>query len=322
MEQGWVYVLVNASIPGLVKVGRTARLPSTRAAELSSATGVATPFILVFEQAFADCVSAERDIHAVLDRCGMRVKTNREFFRGPPSEIIRLVLQYAAETGDGTPSLPQQSGLDLLHKGDRHLFGEGDTLQDLNEALRCYQLAALRGSAVACERLGNIVAQVHSRGRGGKARAMGYLKEGVRRGNYYCYCEMAAIAAQEGHVANFIKAWDLFFAQRTTARIAEAEEGHDRYPTALQRYLISCFALGITPGHAAELGAEAETLAAALKRALPAARHAPEARRNLAAALRWVDRTLRQQQPGGAATAGPFHLRLPRWTDRWRGATA
>ena len=99
MEQGWVYILVNPTLPGLVKVGRTTRLPSKRVAELSQATGVATPFILVFEQAFADCAAAERDIHRVLDSRGMRVAANREFFRGPTTEIVRLVLQYARPCG-------------------------------------------------------------------------------------------------------------------------------------------------------------------------------------------------------------------------------
>ena len=31
--QDWIYVLVNSSIPGMVKVGRTARQPAERAAE-------------------------------------------------------------------------------------------------------------------------------------------------------------------------------------------------------------------------------------------------------------------------------------------------
>ena len=46
MEPGWVYVLVNSSMPGIAKVGRTTRAPRDRAAELSGVTGVATPFIV------------------------------------------------------------------------------------------------------------------------------------------------------------------------------------------------------------------------------------------------------------------------------------
>ena len=88
MQEGWVYVLVNSSMPGMAKVGRTFRLPSERVAELQS-TGVATPFILAYEQVFADCCAAEKAVHDELDRRGLRVALNREFFRGPPSDIIR-----------------------------------------------------------------------------------------------------------------------------------------------------------------------------------------------------------------------------------------
>jgi hypothetical protein len=64
MEQGWIYVLVNSSLPGLVKVGRTSRSTQERVAELSAATGVPTPFVLAFDQEFEDCVAAEQSVHA------------------------------------------------------------------------------------------------------------------------------------------------------------------------------------------------------------------------------------------------------------------
>jgi hypothetical protein len=292
LEQGWVYLLVNASIPGLVKVGQTTGLPKMRAAELSRHTGVATPFVLVFEQAFADCVAAERDVHAILDRCGMRYKPNREFFFGPIPEIIQLLLEYARETGDGIAPSSRSSGQELLRLGDRYLVGEDDTLQDFGEAMRCYQLAAKRGSIVAFERLGAIVAQVHCDRRGGTTRAIGYLKEGARRGNYYCYCELASIAANEVHVANFMKAWDQFFLQRAAAPMGEAELGRNRYTLALQRYIVSCFSLGIVPGHVDTLRADGEALVRSLRETQAALQNAPERFRSLVPPLRWCCRTL------------------------------
>lgn len=72
MAFGYVYLLVNSSMPGLVKVGKTTRPAFDRVAELSGATGVATPFIVAFEQAFADCDAAEQFIHAELERRGLR----------------------------------------------------------------------------------------------------------------------------------------------------------------------------------------------------------------------------------------------------------
>lgn len=42
---GWVYVLANLAMPGLVKVGCTGRSPATRACELTASTGVPPPFL-------------------------------------------------------------------------------------------------------------------------------------------------------------------------------------------------------------------------------------------------------------------------------------
>jgi TPR repeat protein len=320
LEQGWVYVLVNPSIPGLVKVGRTTKTPAERALELSRATGVATAFVLVFEQEFADCVSAERDIHAALDRCGMRFKPNREFFFGPIPDIIRVILLYAAQNSDCLPAAFPESGVELLRQGDRHLTGEGDTLQDFAEALRYYRLAAQRGSLIAYERLGVIIADARRQLRGGRNKALTYLKAGARHGNYFCHCEIAMLALEEGHAANFIKAWDLFFAQRAAAFMSEAEAEGDRYPRALQRYIVGCFTLGITPGHISELKPQADALAHLLARSREAARNLPEHRRCLTLAMRWVARTLLHEPCQN--DRGLVWSWLPGLRGRWRNAPA
>ena len=79
-EPGYVYVLFNPSLKGLVKIGGTARDPKGRAEELSSATGVPTPFEVAFEAYFADAVAAEQFVHATLTEKGFRRASNREFF--------------------------------------------------------------------------------------------------------------------------------------------------------------------------------------------------------------------------------------------------
>lgn len=76
---GFVYLLTNRSMPGLVKIGHTTRASGDRIAELSKATGVPTPFELVFDQFVADSAQAERLIHESL--AAYRVAANREFSR-------------------------------------------------------------------------------------------------------------------------------------------------------------------------------------------------------------------------------------------------
>jgi hypothetical protein len=297
MEQGWIYVLVNSSIPGLVKVGRTTRSPLERVAELSAATGVPTPFVLAFDQDFNDCIAAERSVHAELDRRGLRIAANREFFRGSPAEIVRVVLEVAAMVGAGPAFAPARGAIELLAEGDCHLHGTGETLQDLSEAVRCYRLAAMRGSLVAHERLGAIFADLSTQTRADRRRAMRHLKEGARRGNYFCYCEMARMFARDAHMENFAKAWDLFFSRRTDTFLAEVETDENRYPAALLAYIRTCLELGIPPQHLPELRAMADTLMETLLHGLDRVRDAPEARQRLARVLRWSYENLSSQPP-------------------------
>ena len=76
---GYVYLLTNPSMPGLVKVGCTDRSPSERISELSSATGVPTPFTLEFSISVPDHIATEQELHSILGT--ERVSDSREFFR-------------------------------------------------------------------------------------------------------------------------------------------------------------------------------------------------------------------------------------------------
>ena len=77
MSCGFIYVLVNSSMPGLVKIGKTTRRPSDRVRELSGVTGVPTPFVVAYEEYFADCDEAETYLHSNLSNSGIRVSESR-----------------------------------------------------------------------------------------------------------------------------------------------------------------------------------------------------------------------------------------------------
>ena len=91
---GYIYVMVNPSLPNLVKIGKTTREPNERAKELSSATGVPTPFILVYHKPFKDCHLAELVIHKYLEKEGARVNDNREFFQISTTQAIDIINLY------------------------------------------------------------------------------------------------------------------------------------------------------------------------------------------------------------------------------------
>ena len=80
MDAGWVYILTNDSLQSnYLKIGHTTNEPSGRAADLSSASGVATPFNVVYSEVVPDCIRAEALVHRKL--ADHRVSNNREFFQ-------------------------------------------------------------------------------------------------------------------------------------------------------------------------------------------------------------------------------------------------
>jgi len=97
MESGYIYALINPSLEGLVKIGKTTRDPKTRAADLSSATGVPTPFILAYEEHFTDITAAETFLHTLLKKKGHQISDSREFFDVDLKDAI-MAIQSAKDS--------------------------------------------------------------------------------------------------------------------------------------------------------------------------------------------------------------------------------
>jgi hypothetical protein len=74
----YVYVLVNHSIPGMVKIGMTTLTPEERAQQISSATGVPTPWVPIYSFKCYRSDLLETDVHERL--AAFRVNDNREMF--------------------------------------------------------------------------------------------------------------------------------------------------------------------------------------------------------------------------------------------------
>jgi hypothetical protein len=57
---GWIYIMSNPAMPGIFKIGRSAKEPiSGRAAELSEATGVPLPFNVEYQALVRNEIDAE-----------------------------------------------------------------------------------------------------------------------------------------------------------------------------------------------------------------------------------------------------------------------
>ena len=93
--KGYVYVLSNPSMPGLVKIGRSKVGGNSRGKQMYKGdTGVPTPFELEFECLFDDCIEAEAMLHDELGH--LRVNPQREFFKMDEDEAVVAVLSMAA----------------------------------------------------------------------------------------------------------------------------------------------------------------------------------------------------------------------------------
>jgi len=78
--EGYVYCLTNVCMPDIVKIGMTMDDPEIRAAELSSVTGVPSPFQVAISKRIVNPREKEKALHELLSSLGFRVNNKREFF--------------------------------------------------------------------------------------------------------------------------------------------------------------------------------------------------------------------------------------------------
>lgn len=88
---GFVYILRNPSISGMVKIGYTTRTVQERVNELSRSTSVPTPFQVVEAFHFGDAPHAEQQIHSRLT--SKKVKKVREFFEVAEDVAVQELVQ-------------------------------------------------------------------------------------------------------------------------------------------------------------------------------------------------------------------------------------
>jgi len=89
---GYVYILSNKAMPGIVKIGRSIHGGRTRAKDLykKGGTGVPVPFKMEFEVWSEQCCIDEICVHERLSE--YRINNNREFFEIDTIKAIEAVL--------------------------------------------------------------------------------------------------------------------------------------------------------------------------------------------------------------------------------------
>jgi hypothetical protein len=113
MKPGYIYILTNESMPGVVKVGRTERQPETRSKELHT-TGVPQPFKLEYFVFVDDCQTVEQQIHSLLEGKGQRTSSNREFFNAHLNDVIQAIELVTQSTSNLLPDFSLKQDLASL----------------------------------------------------------------------------------------------------------------------------------------------------------------------------------------------------------------
>jgi len=225
-NKGFVYVLINPSLKGMVKIGKTQKSPDERATELSSSTGVPTPFYVAYKIYVSDCDQAEKYMHTLLSSKGYRVSSNREFFKIPLDEVIKMMIDVETNFqikidnigNESFRSSPESDDIatnktpwqDIENLAWDYYSGLGSEIEDHFEALNLYKQAAILGSVKACIHL----SKMYTNGEGCVSNSkfsLDWLKKGVSYGSGICYGYMAEYFMAQDHNDNATKCWKKYF---------------------------------------------------------------------------------------------------------------
>ena len=212
-EKGYIYILINPSIDGLIKVGKTTRTPDERAKELSGSTSIPTPFVVVYQMPVKNCSEAEKYVHTRLEINGSRVNDNREFFYVITTDAINIFMDYKKNEDENKNSSQNKKMVEnaslfkeIEEKADKYYFGLDDFLQNHKMALSIYKKSMKLGSSTAPGKIG----RMYKLGEGCRKNietSISFFMTGIQREDYKCYFYLMEIYLEINNIGNFLKCW-------------------------------------------------------------------------------------------------------------------
>ncbi len=160
MTTGYIYILSNSAMPGILKIGRTDRQPELRARELRT-TGVPHPFTLEHYVEVENSALAEKQLHQRLQEQGARISTDREFFSIDLSEAISA-LNIFAKNKSLEPDFTCSNELAAMANAVPIPNGANRTPKNLEEAAMQIAAIARRGCPFAMKLAANLVEGIPS----------------------------------------------------------------------------------------------------------------------------------------------------------------
>lgn len=89
--KGWVYIISNPAMPGLIKVGHSTKDPELRARELNG-TGIPHSYVVEYEMLIEHPARVEQQVHKAL----LCIREGKEWFRCSREEAIAAIQRAAA----------------------------------------------------------------------------------------------------------------------------------------------------------------------------------------------------------------------------------
>jgi hypothetical protein len=220
---GFLYILSNPNMPGLVKVGKTTRDPSNRVEKLSAASGVPTTFMVVHHQPVKDCHAAKLWVHSELERRGYRPNADREFFMAPTQEVVELINLAGPIVGVQDEvenlTLPDPSDEETRNALAKHLddlenecYYETDSVSaNPARALEYFEQAAALGNIDAAMTAGIIYEYGEGSVPKSLEKALRYCQQAVAGGKWEAIPMVASILMESNHCSAAEQYWVQYF---------------------------------------------------------------------------------------------------------------
>lgn len=137
-ENGFIYILANEHMPGIYKIGMTTNTPEQRAKEISSSTGVPSPFFVIAAFHSKKPSQDEKIVHEAWAK--NRINQGREFFRLTDKELSDAISELSSIIG------PERNGeVSELAVYDAFISFCSDAEMDLDEELIDLGLGGIKG---------------------------------------------------------------------------------------------------------------------------------------------------------------------------------
>jgi hypothetical protein len=92
MTDGYIYCFSNPSMPGILKIGMTERMPEARLSEANASDTwrPPTPYKIEFAKKVFNAYQKEKTLHILLEQYTVRIHPRREFFRVSCEEVRKF----------------------------------------------------------------------------------------------------------------------------------------------------------------------------------------------------------------------------------------